>query len=420
MAVEWDRVSLDELYEFSSGLSKPRSEFGSGYPFLSFKDVFYNSAVPNKLTELVNSSEQERVRCSVNRGDVFLTRTSETMHELGMSSVALADISDATFNGFTKRLRPKHRNRVVPEFARYYFRSPAFRSEITAMSSMSTRASLNNEMLARLTMVLPPLDQQEEIGATLCALDSRIDNLRQTNATLEAIAAALFKSWFVDFDGVAAQDMQESELGLIPKGWRVGALGDLCDLNASKWTDKKHPATVRYIDLSGVSSNRVEATTEFAFSEAPSRARLHLREGDTIVGTVRPGNRAFAYIQEPEANLTGSTGFAVLSPKQPYYASFIYLAATRDEAIDRLANLADGAAYPAVRPNVVADMPCVIAPDGVIAEFSAITKHLLERVVHNSRQAASLAILRDALLPRLISGWLRVRNSNSMRSNHDA
>ncbi|HNC53600.1 MAG TPA: restriction endonuclease subunit S, partial [Accumulibacter sp.] len=188
MASEWERVSLDELYEFSSGLSKPRSEFGSGYPFLSFKDVFHNSAVPKQLTELVNSTEQERIRCSVSRGDVFLTRTSETMDELGMSSVALADIANATFNGFTKRLRPKHPKRVAPEFARYYFRCPAFRSEVDAMSSMSTRASLNNEMLARLTIVLPPFDEQEDIGQTLGTLDDRIDNLRQTNATLEAIA----------------------------------------------------------------------------------------------------------------------------------------------------------------------------------------------------------------------------------------
>lgn len=203
--------------------------------------------------------------------------------------------------------------------------------------------------------------------------------------------------------------MQQSELGLIPKGWRVGTLADLCELNAAKWTDKKHPPTVRYIDLRGVSSNRIEAITEYAFDEAPSRARMHLREGDTIVGTVRPGNRAFAYIHVPDASLTGSTGFAVLSPKKPHYASFVYLAVTRDEAIERLANLADGAAYPAVRSNVVAETPCVIAPNEVIAEFSAVTKPMLERIEQNSQQAAPLAALRDTLLPRLISGRLRAR-----------
>src|SRR4030042_6551497 len=103
MAGEWKKISLDVLYEFSSGLSKPRSAFGSGYPFLSFKEVFYNIFVPKELAELVNSPEKERRRCSINRSDVFLTRTSETMDELGMSCVALRDVPGAPFNGFTKR-----------------------------------------------------------------------------------------------------------------------------------------------------------------------------------------------------------------------------------------------------------------------------------------------------------------------------
>src|SRR4051812_21353625 len=99
MAADRKLVSLDQLYDFSSGLSKARSAFGSGYPFLAFKDVFYNSAVPAHLDELVNSTERERCQCSITRGDVFLTRTSETMDELGMSCVALRDIPNATFNG---------------------------------------------------------------------------------------------------------------------------------------------------------------------------------------------------------------------------------------------------------------------------------------------------------------------------------
>jgi len=273
----------------------------------------------------------------------------------------------------------------------------------------ATMPNLNTEILGSVPVTLPPLADQRAIAHILGTLDDRIENLRQTNATLQAMAQALFKSWFVDFDGVPPEAMQQSELGLIPKGWRVGTLGDLCELNAAKWTVKKHPPSVRYIDLSGVCANRIEAAHEFAFAQAPSRARLQLREGDTIIGTVRPGNRAFAYIHAPDANLTGSTGFAVLSPKKPHYASFIYLAATRDAAIERLANLADGAAYPAVRPNVVAETPCVIAYDKTIAEFSTITKPLLERIEKNNQQSRTLAALRDTLLPRLISGTLRIR-----------
>ncbi|MFA8313742.1 hypothetical protein ACEPT2_31960, partial [Burkholderia pseudomallei] len=85
------------------------------------------------------------------------------MDELGMSSVALADIPDATFNGFTKRLRPK-RELIAPGFARYFFRSSGFRAAVNSMSTMSTRASLNNEMLERLTITFPEYAEQEAIA----------------------------------------------------------------------------------------------------------------------------------------------------------------------------------------------------------------------------------------------------------------
>lgn len=162
---KWQEVYLNEAFDIGSGLSKPAEDFGSGFPFLSFKEIFNNFFVPEDSPELVESSEEERDKCSVKKGDVFLTRTSETVKELGMSCVALKDYENATFNGFTKRLRPNSDFEVVPEYAGYYFRSSKFRNEVTALSSASTRASLNNEMLGRLKIVLPSKKEQEEIAA---------------------------------------------------------------------------------------------------------------------------------------------------------------------------------------------------------------------------------------------------------------
>ena len=217
---EWEELTLGEVYDFASGLSKPRSEFGSGYPFLSFKDVFYNHFVPENLSSLVRSDDRERQACSIKRGDVFLTRTSETMDELGMSSVALRDIPNGTFNGFTKRLRPRKYDQVAPEYAAYYFRSPLFRSSVTAMATMSTRASLNNEMLDRLRILLPPRKEQEAIGYTLKSLDDKIELNRRTNETLEAMARALFKDWFVDFGPTRAK-MEGRDPYLAPDLWAL-------------------------------------------------------------------------------------------------------------------------------------------------------------------------------------------------------
>lgn len=216
MGGEWPEVPLTDLYDISSGLSKPAKYFGSGYPFVAFKDVFYNYFIPSYLSQLVQSSEKEQLSCSVKRGDAFLTRTSETMNELGMSSVALKDYENATFNGFTKRLRPKSHNEMVPEYVGYYLRSPKFRALMSAFSTMSTRASLNNEMIGRLTISVPPIKEQKGIAWILKNLDDKIELNRQMNATLESMAQALFKSWFVDFDPVI--DCLTSSLRFTIKG----------------------------------------------------------------------------------------------------------------------------------------------------------------------------------------------------------
>jgi type I restriction enzyme S subunit len=423
MASEWQTVSLAEVYDFSSGLSKPRSDFGSGHPFLSFKDVFYNSAVPKQLTELVQSTEQERASCSVKRGDVFLTRTSETMDELGMSSVALADIPDATFNGFTKRLRPR-RKLIVPEFARYFFRSSIFRAAVNSMSTMSTRASLNNEMLERLTITFPEYAEQEAIAHVLSALDDKIELNRKMNETLEAMARDLFKSWFVNFDPVRAKaegrdpglpshiaalfpdSFVDSVVGEIPAGWKSGSLADYALLNPESWSKETRPDAIRYADLANTKWGKIEVLALYSRGDAPSRAQRVLRPGDTIVGTVRPGNGSYAMIDED--GITGSTGFAVLRPQAFDYREFVYLAATADDNIEALAHVADGGAYPAIRPEIVLSTPTVCPPAGIVTAFAGVARPLLGRIAHNGKESRSLAAIRDLLLPKLISGDLRV------------
>ena len=171
-----EKVTLGELYTVHNGLSKGRKFFGSGYPFLSFSTVFNNYFIPNELVDLVQSDEKEQKIYSISRGDVFVTRTSETSDELGMSCVALKDYPRATYNGFTKRMRPIATDRVHPEYIGYYMRMPSFRGEFQAFSTMTTRASLRNEDLLSLTILLPPMEQQIKIAEVLQTYDKLIEN----------------------------------------------------------------------------------------------------------------------------------------------------------------------------------------------------------------------------------------------------
>lgn len=261
------------------------------------------------------------------------------------------------------------------------------------------------------------------------AIDDRIALLRETNATLESIAQALFKSWFVDFEPVRAKmegripegmdeataalfpdALKESELGLVPSGWRVGTLADLSLLNPESWSTKKHPDIIAYVDLANAKENEISAVIDYEFDEAPSRARRVLRNGDTIIGTVRPGNRSFAYIYAPPSNLTGSTGFAVLRPSAIENTEFVYLAATQNSSIEHLTHVADGGAYPAVRPDVVSALRCVVPSSSLLTAFHGFTAPLLQGACENQQRMRTLADMRDAMLPRLISGQLRLPN----------
>ena len=229
---EWKECKLGDIYEVHNGLSKGGKFFGSGYPFLSFSTIFNNWFIPAELSNLVQSTDKEQESYSIKEGDVFITRTSETADELGMSCVALKDYPKATYNGFCKRMRQyNHDIEVFPKYIGYYLRNPDFRLHFQAFSgSMSTRASLTNEALLGLTVKLPPLPTQQKIAAILSSLDDKIELNNKTNTNLEQQAQALFKNWFVDFEPFG---------GKMPEGWKVGKLSDIAEITMGQSPDGK-------------------------------------------------------------------------------------------------------------------------------------------------------------------------------------
>lgn len=290
----------------------------------------------------------------------------------------------------------------------------------------------DKDALSTFLFPLPEIAEQHAISKVIDSLDDRIDHNRVLAENIEAIARRLFKSWFVDFEpmrdkiagknlGGIADDIAalfperfvSSELfGEIPDGWNTGILSDVCMLNPETWTAKKHPDVLRYIDLSDVKSGSIEEPTLYQWQQSPSRARRVLRSGDTIVGTVRPGNRSFALISTD--GLTGSTGFAVLRPCHRHQREYLYLAATSDDEINRLAHLADGAAYPAVRPEVVTGAEVVIPNDDILKQFSIITSPLFDQIAVCHEEVSVLSSLRECLLFLLISGKLHVEDAETI------
>ena len=209
---------LRDLYKVSNGLSKGGSFFGSGFPFISFSTVFNNFFIPEEINDFVQSTLKEQATYSIKKGDILITRTSETIDELGMSCVALKDYPTATFNGFCKRLRPLT-DKVYPHFIGYYLRTPYFRANFTKVASLITRASLRNEDLLRFSIELPPIYKQKKIAEILYSYDNLIEDNNKRIKLLEQMAENLYKEWFVRFRFPGYEDV-EFENG-IPNGWAV-------------------------------------------------------------------------------------------------------------------------------------------------------------------------------------------------------
>lgn len=312
-------------------------------------------------------------------------------------------------------------------FAYYFLKNINF----AGYNSGSAQPSLNRNFIYPIEITVPTPEEQRVIAYILGTLDDKIELNRRTNETLEAMARAIFKSWFVDFEPVRAKacgeppesicrrlglspdvlalfsdGFEESLFGDIPLGWSMATLSDFSELNAKSWSAKTLPAQINYVDLANTKNGVIQDVQTFRKSEAPSRARRILRSGDTIIGTVRPGNKSFALVGPRDVQLTGSTGFAVLSPIEDYLTEIVYMAATAEENIERLARLADGGAYPAVSPEIVVATECVQPSVEVAKAFHHVVAPLMKMYDANTIEIDTLAGLRDSLLPKLLSGDL--------------
>jgi type I restriction enzyme S subunit len=173
----WEVKPLRYLGQCQNGLNIDGDAFGSGFPFVSYGDVYRNRVLPPSPSGLVESSELDRERYSVERGDVFFTRTSETIDEIGIASICLSTIPNATFAGFLIRFRPEVA--LDCSFSKHYFSNPRIGSFFAGEMNLVTRASLSQGLLKGLSVLLPPKSEQVEIGVFL---DECVDTFEHLTA----------------------------------------------------------------------------------------------------------------------------------------------------------------------------------------------------------------------------------------------
>ena len=322
---------------------------------------------------------------------------------------------------------------IDPLFLFAALRSPMVQWQIKTLDVSGIIPHFKKTDFDKLHLPYPDMKTQEAIGRIYFDFCAKIELNRRMNETLEGLARAIFQSWFVDFDPVRAQrdglpppalspataalfpdSFEDSGLGKIPKGWKTATVTELADINS--WTLSRNDALDRidYVEISEVVRGNVANVQTYSRGEEPSRARRRLRHGDTVLSTVRPDRGSYFLCLNPPSTLIASTGFAVVSPTNAPWA-FIHAALTRDDVSQHLGQHADGGAYPAVRPEVIGNLLVPWPNERLIAdEFHQRCEPLFQKADENRRESLKLAAIRDALLPKLLSGEIRVAEAERL------
>ena len=426
LAKNWRMVRLKDLVE--NGTAELQTgPFGTmlhasayqpkGTPVIAVQHIGENSLRQGEYP-LVDDDDTARLsRYKVRENDILFGRKG------AVDRRALIRSHESGWLQGSDCIRLRFNETIDARYISYVLGTSAYKQWIVRHAHGATMPSLNQEILGLIPLPLPPLPEQKRIAHILGTLDDKIELNQRMNATLEAMARALFKSWFVDFDPVRAKidgrkpegmdaetaalfpsEFSHSEHGVCPIGWKYVTIAELCDINAWNLDKKDDLATLEYIEISEVNRGDIANIATYQRGEEPSRARRRLCHGDTVLSTVRPDRGAYFLVLNPPDNRIASTGFAVLTPtKAPW--SFIHAALTQPEVFYHLGQMADGGAYPAVRPEIIGAMRTVMpnAPK-ILETFHRICAPLFEQAEANRLQSRTLATLRDTLLPKLLRG----------------
>ncbi len=314
-------------------------------------------------------------------------------------------------------------NYLDSTYLKYYLISDIGQAELSSRQTGTTVFGIKQSELRKIKVSFPSFDEQKAVAKILSSFDDKIELNRRMNATLEAMARALFKAWFVDFEPVHANKENRPSTSAspeiaklfpsdfennIPKGWGIGKVKDVCSVNKYSLNKTDDLKILKYIEISEVLRGVVNSASIYKRGEEPSRAKRKLSHGDIAISTVRPDRGAYFLAFRPEANLIASTGFAVFSAESVPF-SFLYIFLTDDEQLTHYGKRADGAAYPAINQSVIMDLDIVVPPKDVLERFNSVVEPLFAKIASNFDESKSLSIIRDLLLPKLVSGKVILR-----------
>lgn len=411
LPLEWRAVEFGTILDGGTrnGVYKPKEFHGRGAKIVNMGELFAHPRLRDIEMRRVELSKDEVERFSLRRGDLLFARRSLVAEGAGKCSIVLGVNELTTFESSIIRARPKPRE-ADSLFLFYLFNSPFGAHILGSILRQVAVAGITGSDLVRLVVPLPPVREQQSIAQVIGTLDDKIESNRRMNETLEVLACALFKSHFVDFD-----------LGSIQHGWRVGRLKDVLSVIETGGRPKggvKDIAggvpSVGAESIVGIGRFDYEKTKFVPREFFDGMSRGHVRNRDVLL--YKDGGRPGEF--EPHVTMVGDgfpfSEFCInehvyrLRTEPALPQSFLYFWLSSVSAMEEMRNRGTGVAIPGLNSTAVRELAVLLPPAAVLKKFDEQVSPLIHRIFANCNEARTLAALRDALLPKLLSGQLRI------------
>jgi len=415
---DWEVRPFGELGYLKNGVNFNRSQFGNGYKVINVTNLFSGRfATIDQLNEIIKDAVPNSKEYFVRQGDLLFARSSIKTSGTGQVALVKENYEDTVFSGFIIRFRPN--DGVNTLFLNYLLRSSNYRQYFVSNSSTTTITNLNQPFLSSMPIIFPPIDEQNRIADFISVLDDKIELNRRMNKTLEEIGKALFKRWFVDFEfpnddgkpyksnGVEIVDIPAGSAGQefeeIPKEWKIKPL-DVIATFFNGVACQKYPP----VDESGLPVIKI-AELHNGITENSDRASS-LIAPEYIVEN---GDVIFSWSGSLEVVLwTGGKGilnqhlFKVSSENYPkwfyYFWTLKYLPMFREIASDKATTMGH------IQRRHLSESLVLVPTAPILEKMNGEMTPLLSKIIANSIEINFLVQIRDSLLPRLMSGKLRL------------
>ncbi|MGN8771444.1 restriction endonuclease subunit S [Paenibacillus barengoltzii] len=417
MSFELKKYKLAEIADVQTG------PFGSqlhkddyvphGTPIITVEHLGENFIIHENTPKVSNDDALRLSKYSLCEGDIVFSRVGSVDRRAYVSKKEHGWL----FSGRCLRVRVNKKDKIDPKYLSYYFGLESFREYVRSIAVGATMPSLNTKIMSSLEIQAPELNVQVAISKLLSSLDNKIELNNAINKNLEEMAQALFKRWFVDFEfpnengepyKSSGGEFEESELGLIPKGWKVKKISEVTNIvrGASPrpiqdYIDSKGMPWIKISDATEANSKFIVKTKEFIKKAGISKSRK-INPGTLILSnSATPGIPMFVLIEACVHD-----GWLIFKDFFGVSKEFLYYFLLRER--EGIVSLSNGSVFRNLKTDILKNYKIIIPKDSVLMQADVIFKSINESIASRIYQNEQLAELRDTLLPKLMSGEIRV------------